>query len=187
MPENSPTSSSGAMIIMPIITGSGSLLMSITMGHRPLMAVAGVMIMIASVIVGIVMFVSQHNGPRKRIREQRERYTDYLDQLREIVREVASMQRADNAFRHPPPHLLVEPARSRARRWERRPTESDFLDARIGSGVRPLARRLKLKLDTSSPLIVYDPVCQSAADQLIDLYADVPEMPLVLPLSEQDR
>lgn len=172
------------MIIMPIITGSGSLLMSITMGHRPLMAVAGVMIMIASVIVGIVMFVSQHNGPRKRIREQRERYVDYLDQLREIVREVASTQRADNAFRHPPPHLLVEPARSRARRWERRPSDPDFLDARIGSGIRPLSRRLKLKLDTSSPLIVYDPVCQSAADQLIELYADVPEMPLVLPLSE---
>ncbi|WP_017615550.1 type VII secretion protein EccCa [Nocardiopsis salina] len=183
MPENSPTSSSGAMIIMPIITGSGSLLMSITMGHRPIMAVAGVMIMIASVIVGIVMFVAQHNGPRKRIREQRERYIDYLDQLREIVREVTSTQRADHAFRHPPPHLLLEPARSRARRWERRPSDPDFLDARIGTGTRPLSRRLKLKLDTSSPLIVYDPVCQGAADQLIELYADVPEMPLVLPLS----
>ncbi|WP_281256358.1 type VII secretion protein EccCa [Nocardiopsis flavescens] len=184
MPENAPASSSGAMIIMPIITGSGSLLMSITMGHRPLMAVAGVMIMLASVVVGIIMFVAQHNGPRKRIREQRERYLDYLDQLREIVREVASTQRADNAFRHPPPDLLTEPARSRARRWERRATDPDFLDARLGSGTRPLARRLRLKVDTSSPLIVYDPVCQGAADQLIELYADVPEMPLVLPLRE---
>ncbi|MDE3723057.1 type VII secretion protein EccCa [Nocardiopsis sp. N85] len=172
------------MIIMPIITGSGSLLMSITMGHRPLMAVAGVMIMLASVVVGIIMFVAQHNGPRKRIREQRERYLDYLDQLREIVRDVASTQRADNAFRHPSPDLLTEPARSRARRWERRATDPDFLDVRVGSGTRPLARRLKLKVDTSSPLIVYDPVCQGAADQLIELYADVPEMPLVLPLSE---
>jgi S-DNA-T family DNA segregation ATPase FtsK/SpoIIIE len=183
MPENAPAGSSGAMIIMPIITGSGSLLMSITMGHRPLMMVAGVMIMAASVIVGIIMFVAQHNGPRKRIREQRERYVDYLDQLREIVREVAATQRADNAFRHPAPDLLTEPARSQARRWERRASDPDFLDVRVGSGTRPLARRLVLKVDTSSPLIVYDPVCQGSADQLIDLYADVPEMPLVVPLS----
>ncbi|MEU3231812.1 type VII secretion protein EccCa [Nocardiopsis alba] len=165
---------------MPIITGSGSLLMSITMGHRPLMAVAGVMIMIASVIIGIIMFVSQYNGPRKRIREQRERYVDYLDQLREIVRDVVSIQRADNAFRHPAPELLTEPARSRARRWERRPSDPDFLEVRAGSGTRPLARRLKLKVDTANPLIVYDPVCQGAAEQLIELYGDVPEMPLPL-------
>ncbi|NYH52435.1 S-DNA-T family DNA segregation ATPase FtsK/SpoIIIE [Nocardiopsis arvandica] len=184
MPENPPASSSGAMIIMPIITGSGSLLMSITMGHRPLMAVAGVMIMMASVVVGIIMFVSQHNGPRKRIREQRERYVDYLDQLRGIVRDVASTQRADNAFRHPAPELLTDPARSRARRWERRASDPDFLDLRAGTGTRPLARRLKLKVDTSSPLIVYDPVCQGSADQLIELYANVPEMPLVVPLRE---
>lgn len=172
------------MIIMPIITGSGSLLMSITMGHRPLMAVAGVMIMVASVIVGIIMFVSQHNGPRKRIRDQRERYVDYLDQLRETVRGVTATQRADNAYRHPEPELLTEVARSRARRWERRPADSDFLDLRAGSGVRPLARRLRLKVDTSNPLTVYDPVCQGAAEQLIELYAGVPEMPLLLPLRE---
>ncbi|WP_233571323.1 type VII secretion protein EccCa [Nocardiopsis sp. Huas11] len=172
------------MIIMPIITGSGSLLMSITMGHRPLMAVAGVMIMMASVIVGVIMFVSQYNGPRKRIREQRERYLDYLDQLREIIRSVTSTQRADNAFRHPDPDLLTEPARSRSRRWERRPTDPDFLEVRIGTGTRPLARRLKLKVDTANPLIVYDPVCQGAAEQLIDLYGDVPEMPLLLPVGE---
>ncbi|WP_081616032.1 type VII secretion protein EccCa [Nocardiopsis alba] len=184
MPEDAPAGSSGAMIVMPIITGSGSLLMSITMGHRPLMAVAGVMIMGASVIIGIIMFVNQHNGPRKRIREQRERYVDYLDQLREIIRDVASVQRVDNTFRHPDPALLLEPCRSRARRWERRSTDPDFLALRAGSGTRPLARQLKLKVDTSNPLIVYDPVCLGAAEQLIDLYANVPEMPLVLPLRD---
>ncbi|QRN81066.1 MAG: type VII secretion protein EccCa, partial [Nocardiopsis sp. BM-2018] len=184
MPENPPAGSSGAMIIMPIITGSGSLLMSITMGHRPIMAVAGVMIMAASVIIGIIMFMAQYNGPRKRIREQRERYVDYLDQLREIIRDVASTQRVDNAFRHPDPKFLIDPARSRLRRWERRQSDPDFLDLRAGSGIRPLARRLKLKVDTSNPLIVYDPVCQGSAEQLIDLYANVPEMPLVIPLRE---
>ncbi|PWV47218.1 S-DNA-T family DNA segregation ATPase FtsK/SpoIIIE [Nocardiopsis sp. L17-MgMaSL7] len=184
LPENPPAASSSAMIIMPIITGSGSLMMTITMGNRPLFAVAGAMIMLASVAVGIVMFVAQRNGPRKRIREQRERYLDYLDHLRETVREVAGLQRAASLFRHPEPHLLEETARLTARRWERRPGDPDFLDLRIGEGSRPLARRLNLNIDRTNPLIVYDPVCQGIAEQIVDLYSDVSEQPLVLRLRE---
>ena len=59
MPENSPSGASSAMIIMPIITGSGSLMMSITLGHRPLMAAVGAIVMIASVIVAGRRFVGQ--------------------------------------------------------------------------------------------------------------------------------
>ncbi|GAB3463622.1 type VII secretion protein EccC [Streptomonospora sediminis] len=170
--------------MMPIITGSGSLLMTITFGNRPLYAVAGVMIMLASVAVGVIMFISQHNGPRKRIREQRERYLDYLDHLRGTVREVAGIQRRAAAFRHPAPHLLTEPARQPARRWERRATDPDFLHLRVGQGTRPLARRLTLNIDTSNPLVAYDPVCQGIAEQIVDLYAHVSEQPLVVPLRE---
>ncbi|WP_344075382.1 type VII secretion protein EccCa, partial [Nocardiopsis metallicus] len=172
------------MIIMPIITGSGSLLMTVTLGNRPLFAVAGAMIMLASVAVGIVMFVAQRNGPRKRIREQRERYLDYLDHLRETVREVAGLQRSASLFRHPEPHLLEETARLTARRWERRPGDPDFLELRIGEGSRPLARRLSLNIDRTNPLIVYDPVCQGIAEQIVDLYSEVSEQPLVLRLRE---
>ncbi|MFE1081455.1 type VII secretion protein EccCa [Nocardiopsis alba] len=172
------------MIIMPIITGSGSLMMSITMGHRPLMAAVGAIVMLVSVVVGIVMFVTQYNGPRKRIREQRERYLDYLDQLREKVRGVAALQRQGNLYRYPAPHLLTEVARSPARRWERRASDQDFLHLRVGEGTRPLARRLTLKVDTSSPLVVYDPLCQGMAEQLVELYEQVPEEPLVVPLRD---
>ncbi|MDT0302504.1 type VII secretion protein EccCa [Streptomonospora wellingtoniae] len=172
------------MIMMPIITGSGSLLMTITFGNRPLYAVAGVMIMLASVAVGVIMFISQHNGPRKRIREQRERYLDYLDHLRGTVREVAGIQRRAAAFRHPAPHLLTEPARQTQRRWERRASDPDFLHLRVGQGTRPLARRLNLNIDTSNPLVAYDPVCQGIAEQIVDLYAHVSEQPLVVPLGE---
>ncbi|MBE1458133.1 S-DNA-T family DNA segregation ATPase FtsK/SpoIIIE [Nocardiopsis terrae] len=184
LPENPPAAGSSAMIMMPIITGSGSLLMTITLGNRPLFAVIGAMVMMASVAVGIVMFVAQRNGPRRRIREQRERYLDYLDHLRETVREVAGLQRAAALFRHPAPHLLAGAARLPARRWERRVGDPDFLHVRVGEGTRPLARRLSLNIDRANPLVVYDPVCQGIAEQLVDLYAEVAEQPLVLPLRE---
>ncbi|WP_460756572.1 type VII secretion protein EccCa [Nocardiopsis oceani] len=182
LPDNPPSGASSAMIIMPIITGSGSLMMSITMGHRPLMAAIGAIVMLVSVVVGIVMFVTQYNGPRKRMREQRERYLDYLDQLREKARDVAAVQRKGNLYRYPAPHLLTEVARLPSRRWERRASDRDFLYLRVGEGVRPLARKLTLKVDTSNPLIVYDPLCQGMAEQLVELYAHVAEEPLVVPL-----
>ncbi|WP_344109216.1 type VII secretion protein EccCa [Nocardiopsis rhodophaea] len=172
------------MMIMPVISGSGSLLMAVTMGNRPLYAAGAMLVMLASVAVGVTMFLAQHNGPRKRIREQRERYLDYLDQLRETVRDVAATQRRGSAFRHPAPDLLTEPARLPARRWERRASDPDFLHLRVGTGTRPLARPLSLKVDASNPLVVYDPVCQGLADQLVELYAQVPEEPLVVPLRE---
>lgn len=184
LPENPPATSSTAMIIMPIITGSGSLLMTITMGNRPLYAAAGLMIMLASVAVGVVMFVTQQNGPRRRIREQRERYLDYLDQLRETIRDVAATQRRAGAFRHPAPAHLTDLVRLPARRWERRAADPDFLHLRVGEGVRPLARPLSLRVDDSNPLLVYDPVCRGIAEQLVGLYAEVPEEPLVLPLRD---
>ncbi|WP_407940024.1 type VII secretion protein EccCa [Nocardiopsis coralli] len=184
LPDNPPSGASSAMIIMPIITGSGSLMMSITLGHRPLMAAVGAIVMLASVVVGIIMFVSQHNGPRRQIRDQRERYIDYLDQLRDKVRDVAATQRAGNLFKYPAPHLLTDTARLPARRWERRSSDPDFLHVRVGEGTRPLARRLTLKVDKSSPLVVYDPICEGMAQQLVDLYAQVPEEPLVVPLRD---
>ncbi|ASU86220.1 type VII secretion protein EccC [Nocardiopsis gilva YIM 90087] len=184
LPENPPASGSMAMMLMPVISGSGSLLMAVTMGNRPLYAAGAMLVMVASVAVGVTMFLAQRNGPRRRILDQRERYLDYLDRLRATVREVTAAQRTSAAFRHPAPSLLPDLARLPARRWERRASDPDFLHLRIGSGNRPLARPLSMTVDTSNPLVVYDPVCRGMADQLIELHAHVPEQPLVVPLRE---
>ncbi|MFC5752894.1 type VII secretion protein EccCa [Actinomadura rugatobispora] len=184
LPENAPLGGMSAMLMMPIVSGAGGLLMTLTMGRRPLFAAAGLLFMVASVGVGLVMFLSQYNGPRRRVREQRERYLDYLDGLRGTLRKVVAAQRAAGAMRHPPPGALPDLARLPGRRWERRPSDPDFLRLRAGTGTAPLARPLTDRIDRDDPLTVYDPVCLDAADRLVRHYGQVAGEPLELALAE---
>ncbi|MWA02949.1 type VII secretion protein EccCa [Actinomadura sp. LD22] len=184
MPENAPVGGMSATLMMPVVSGAGGLLVSITMGRRPLFAAAGLLFMVASVGVGLVMFMAQYNGPRRRVREQRERYLDYLDGLRGTLREVVAAQREAGAMRHPPPEALPDLARLPSRRWERRPSDPDFLRLRAGTGTAPLARPLTDRIDRDNPLTVYDPVCLDAADRLVEHYGRVAGEPLELALAE---
>ena len=113
------------MIIMPVMAGSGGLLMAIT-NSNPLMAATGGLFLIAAVSVGVVMLIGQRSGPRRQLRESRERYLDYLEELRRRLRRTVASQQANAAWRHPEPARLLDLARTDARRWERRVDDDDF-------------------------------------------------------------
>jgi DNA segregation ATPase FtsK/SpoIIIE, S-DNA-T family len=174
---------SAAMIVMPLASGAGSLLITLTNANRPLFAAAGLLCLVASVAFGVVMFVSARTGARRRLREQRERYLDYVEDVRRTLRNVTAHQREAAALRHPEPGLLLGAARLQGRRWERRAGDPDFLELRIGTGVRPLARPLQLQVTGSEPLIAHDPVGLGIAQQLVARYGHVASQPLAVSLA----
>ena len=182
--ERQAGSTNLAMIVMPVVSGSGSLLITLTNQDRPLFAAAGLLFMVASVGLGIVLFIGTRSSARRRQRTDRERYLDYLEGMRRTSREAAALQRVRSAARHPDPELLLDIARLPARRWERRRNDPDFLRVRIGSGTTPLARGLTVALDRTNPLVTYDPVCLSAAESLVHRYASLSEEPITVPLGE---
>src|SRR5262249_22035202 len=165
-PQQAPPSAAGAsMIIMPVISGAGSLLVAITNPGRPLVAAAGLLFLVASVAVGGMMIFGQRTGPRRMLREARERYLDYIENLRGRLRYRVGGQKAGARWCHPEPAELLDLARMDARRWERRPGDDDFLTLRIGLGTQPVATRLTMAAD-DGPLNEFDPVCLEAARQL---------------------
>jgi S-DNA-T family DNA segregation ATPase FtsK/SpoIIIE len=172
------------MIVMPLVSGSGSLLITLTNQDRPLFAAAGLLFMVVSVGLGIVLFVGTRSSARRKQRTDRERYLDYLEGMRRTAREAAALQRTRSAGRHPDPAELLDIARLPARRWERRPGDPDFLDVRVGTGTTPLTRGLSVQLDRSNPLIAYDPVCLSAAETLVDRYATITDQPITVALAD---
>lgn len=173
-----------AMIVMPLVSGSGSLLITLTNQDRPLFAAAGLLFMVVSIGLGIVLFVGTKSSARRKQRNNRELYLDYLEGMRRAAREAAALQRARAALRHPGPDNLLDIARLPARRWERRPGDPDFLDVRVGAGETALTRGLRVAVDRSNPLITYDPVCLSAAETLVDRYASLSDQPITVPLAE---
>lgn len=182
--EQAGGSANVATIVMPLVSGSGSLLITLTNQDRPLFAAAGLLFMVVSVGLGIVLFVGTRSSARRRQRDNRERYLDYLEGIRRTVRSAAARQRERSGRRHPEPDLLLDVARRADRRWERRPADPDFLALRVGTGTAALAGGLRLPVDRSNPLISYDPVCLSAAQALVDRYAALNEQPITVPLAE---
>ncbi|GAA1676798.1 type VII secretion protein EccC [Fodinicola feengrottensis] len=173
-----------AVVLTPIISGSGSLIVTLTSQGRPVQAIAGLLFLVGSVGLGVVLFVGTRNSARRQVRENRERYLDYLENLRRLLRKVVADQHEAAAVRHPDPSTLLDACRLDARRWERRASHPDALDLRIGTGKRPLARPLSLQADTNNPLVSYDPVGLGVAQQLVERYGSLSQQPIVLPLRQ---
>ncbi|MGH8882172.1 MAG: type VII secretion protein EccC, partial [Stackebrandtia sp.] len=95
-----------AMVLMPMMSGSGGLMMALTNFNRPLFAAAGLLMLVASIGLGVVMWISMRIGPKKRLREQRERYLDYLDDMRTVLRRASRAQQRSNELKYPHPALL---------------------------------------------------------------------------------
>src|SRR6185369_9355884 len=177
-----PALTSMSMMIMPIISGAGSLLVAITNPGRPLFAAAGLVFLVASVGLGAMMLFGQRNAPRRMLREARERYLDYMEDLRRRLRSTVSAQKAAGRWRHPDPGRLLDLVRISARRWERRVGDPDFLVLRGGVGDQPVLTRLSMATD-EGPLNEFDPVCLEAARQLRSRYAVLRDEPVPVELA----
>ena len=74
--ESPAMSGSMGMILVPAASGVGAALLAVTHQDRPLMAAAGLLVLAASIAVGLGMLMGSRTGARRRTRAQRERYLD---------------------------------------------------------------------------------------------------------------
>ncbi len=181
--QTPPPAASMGMMMMPVMAGSSAVLVALTNQGRPLYAVGAFLVLIASIAFGATMIIGQRSGPRKQLRQSRERYLDYVDDTRQRVRSTIDAQRRSGSWRHPRPDALVDIARTPSRRWERRRRDPDYLSARVGIGVAPVASALRSDID-EGPLNEFDPVCLEAARSLRRNYATVSDQPVALDLAE---
>ncbi len=178
-----PAMAGASMMMMPIMSGTGSVTVAITQRDRPIVAVAAFLALIGSIAIGVLMMISQRSGTKRQVRESRERYLDYVEALRHAVRDQIAGQRAEQAWRHPRTDQLLDICQDPTRRWERRTSHVDFLATRVGTGTVPLAAGLTLNADTG-PLNDFDPVCLQTAQELQLRYAELRDQPIVLSLRE---
>ncbi|MGH3358467.1 MAG: hypothetical protein ACRDO7_06660, partial [Nocardioidaceae bacterium] len=181
--QQSQSSAMGAgMILMPVMSGTASLSVALT-NDNPIMAVGGLLFLVGSIAIGALMIISQRSGQRRQERESRERYLDYIEQLRHSVRDTIATQRTGQATRHPALDSLIDIARDDTRRWERRVNDPDFLVVRLGIGDEPLASPLTMNADTG-PLNEFDPVCLEAAKELQSRYSVLHDQPITIDLTD---
>ena len=178
--ESPAMSGSMGMILVPAASGVGAALLAVTHQDRPLMAAAGLLVLAASIAVGLGMLMGSRTGARRRTRAQRERYLDYLEQVRLTLRDAADRQRSADVRLHPDPVEAAGLAFVKARRWERRPGDPDFLQIRIGRGQAQRRCAVDLSVDGNDPLVSYEPVCLAAARELVDSCGPLEDQPVCL-------
>jgi S-DNA-T family DNA segregation ATPase FtsK/SpoIIIE len=152
-----------AMAMMMFLRGSG-------------FAALGAVVMVAALVGAGAMYVSQLGKAGRQRRAQRERYQNYLEELRETLRESEQRMQADANVLDPPVNRLLDVVRSPARLWERRRADIDFLRVRIGVGALPLRRmQLRDQANASDPV---DPFMRHEAQSLLRRFELTPGLPL---------
>jgi ESX secretion system protein EccC len=154
--------------LFPVVGSLGGMLFIVN-NPKPLFVASGLLFMLGSVGMGVGMGVQQRLAGRRRTNAARAQYLDYLGNLRSQLQATAAAQRALSAWRHPPPDALLALIRSSVRLWERRPSDADFLQVRIGEGRQPLATPLQVPVQDGLAQAP-DPVCVSAAGDLLEAY-----------------
>ncbi|MET9293794.1 type VII secretion protein EccCa [Streptomyces sp. NPDC003077] len=181
-PPNLPEGRTGsvATALLPM-AGVVSSVVMMTVIRNSRFAVLGAIVLVVAVLGGVLLFFSQRGRAQRQRRAQRERYLEYLEELREELSAEDRSRRDAARVLAPPPEALYDLVRDPARRWERRRTDADFLDVRVGTGAVPV-RTLTLERQGGNVLTPPDAFMLNEAAGLQERFTTAPDMPLTVPL-----
>jgi S-DNA-T family DNA segregation ATPase FtsK/SpoIIIE len=173
LPEGKATS--GVQSLIPL-AGAGVAMSMMMFLRGSGFAAFGAVIMVASLgAAGVFYFTQRGQATRKR-KAQRERYLDYLEELREELRQYERDFRERSARPDPPAAHLLDVITDPARLWERRRTDIDFLRIRIGVGPLPV-REIQLR-EEGTLINPTDPFMRAEARALVRRFERIPGLPL---------
>ncbi|WP_433157650.1 type VII secretion protein EccCa [Kribbella sp. CA-247076] len=166
-------------MMLPMVGSIGSVAM-MTMGRSGPMVMVGIGLL-GLTLVGSVggMLASRGRGGKDR-KNQRTRYLDYLERMRDEFSKEERKARAQALELNPPPDALLDCVVDVSRLWERRRTDSDFLQPRCGSGRVPVVPAVVGQ--GGSAMEPPDQFMMAEANALVRRFTEMPDMPLTVPL-----
>jgi len=179
-PPQLPQAQTGGLPIqtlLPVLGAVSSMvMMTLSRGSNPVYLIVGSLVFVVALVSGLAMaFTTRARATRAR-KLGRERYLDYLEDLRSSMRAMADETRLAATRTHPDPSTLGQVSSNPARVWERRPTDEDFLRVRIGVGAVPwFGFTPPVDKDPIQPL---DPLLLEEADYASQRCGVVEDMPV---------
>jgi len=134
---------------------------------------------IAVVAGGLLTTALEQRRTRRRTARTAALYRDHVARLADEASEAAVAQRAALLTRYPDPGALLALVRDGERLWERRPTDPDFVDLRVGLGRQPA--RVQVNWGSVDPLVDADPELREIGDRLVGLTTALGDVPIVVP------
>ncbi|MET9252410.1 type VII secretion protein EccCa [Streptomyces sp. NPDC003717] len=182
-PPNLPEGKTGspATALLPMAGVAGSVVM-MTVIRSSQFAGLGAVVLVIALLGAVALFLSQRGKAQRQRRVQRERYLEYLETQRAELNETERARRQAARLLHPAPAALFDLLRDPARLWERRRTDADFLQVRVGVGDVPVQELAVGQNTTSGVLTPPDPFMLNEARALRARFATAAGHPLPVPL-----
>jgi S-DNA-T family DNA segregation ATPase FtsK/SpoIIIE len=171
---------SGVMQALPMLGMLGSVGFFFMPGTNMMMKMMGGM-----TVLGSLGMLSQQLGGNKKngkgkTADARRDYLRYLSQMRQQVRKTQQQQYTAQMWSHPDPAHLWAIVTSGQRLWERRPTDPDFVQIRLGTGSQRLAT--PLVAPETAPVDELEPICADALRRFITVQGMLDKLPMAVPL-----
>ncbi|MEV7063717.1 type VII secretion protein EccCa [Streptomyces collinus] len=182
-PPNLPEGKVGnaATALLPM-AGVVSSVVLMTVIRNSQFAAIGAIVLVVALFGAVALFLSQRGKAQRTRRVQRERYLEYLEELREELGAADRERRQAARVLNPPPEALYDLVRDPARLWERRRQDADFLSVRAGTGDVPAHELGIAQNSTGSVLTPPDPFMLNEARALQGRFGTATGFPLTVPL-----
>jgi ESX secretion system protein EccC len=171
--------SGGLLAGVAALGALGVVVFAVTAGSSRYLA-AAVAVAALMATASVAVYLSQRRAAGRQRRAAVARYHAYLAHCREQLQAVAAAQQTRAARLQPDPAGLLEVAAARTCLWERRPTDPDFLEVRLGTGEVPLAAAVTVQ--AADPLADQDPKLLAEAAAVADRWGRLADAPVTVPL-----
>ncbi|MGW7527619.1 type VII secretion protein EccCa [Streptomyces sp. NPDC054783] len=180
-PPNLPEGKTGspATALLPMAGVMSSVVM-MTVIRSSQFAGLGAVVLVIALLGAVALFLSQRGKAQRQRRVQRERYLEYLEELRAELGATERERRRVARVLHPAPPALYDVLRDPARLWERRRTDVDFLHVRVGVGDVPVQELTIGQQAVGGVLTPPDPFMLNEARALQARYTTVSDHPLTV-------
>ncbi|KAF5994099.1 type VII secretion protein EccCa [Streptomyces sp. WAC00263] len=182
-PPNLPEGKIGnaATALLPMAGVISSVVM-MTVIRNSQFAALGAIVLVFALLGAVALFLSQRGKAQRTRRTQRERYLEYLEELRDELGTGERERRRESRLLNPPPEALYDLVRDPARLWERRRQDADFLRVRVGTGDVPVQELMVGQNSAGGVMTPPDPFMLNEARALQNRFATATDFPLTVPL-----
>ena len=152
---------SGAMLATSLAVGASS---PALMAARA----ASLVSPISSAVIGKKQYKTQDKKAERYELERRQRYGEYIEAQKSRIISVAEVQNRIRNKENPSPRECIDIAgKAKSSLWERRPSDNDFMEVRIGMGYEPICVNIR-GFNNSSKFEMEEDDVKYLADQIIE-------------------
>ncbi|MFJ6217386.1 type VII secretion protein EccCa [Streptomyces sp. NPDC092296] len=169
------------MNLLPLLgMGGSAAFFFMPNGGGSTMKVMGVLMIASTAGMAVAQIVRARRGGGSAMSDERRDYLKYLTQMRRQVRRIAERQRGAQLYLHPEPDQLWSVVAEGRRLWERRPSDPDFAQIRLGRGPQQLAT--PLVAPQTAPLDELEPLTAEAMRTFLSSHGTLHDLPLAVSL-----